>query len=276
MAHQLWTREISQLYDRTDKIHVKHHAGRLMWLNRVFMIFHQALNRFFIQKKSWWLSGLIILPSFGQAEQIAFKAHLISRLKIDRHMIESSLEPIKKHLLDLTVLEKQRSSQRDYEGALAALKERKRIEAQLEQLDRLMLLIITRQEAIQTAEIPDKIFLPLESAQLNGVRRESGELSGWNLPGSTASWKLPNIPSGGYEVFIRYRCSPLEGGVLEVKESKFSITSQIETTLKGPQQKKLGTLKITTGNGPFTLTGKTLLKGNLMNLLELWLIPANH
>lgn len=258
------------------KTPVKYHNQSALWLQSFFITYAKALNRFIPGKRSCLLCGLMIMPQLGFTQDEVSKIHLMSRLKLDRQIIELSLEPIKKHLLDLTLLEKQRGSLRDYEGALVVLKERKKIETQLEQLDRLRLLIFTRQEAIQATQIPDKISLPLDLAVLNGVKRESGELSGWNIPGANASWKLPGIPSGGYEVFIRYRCSPLEGGVLEVNESRFSITSQIETTLKGPQQKKLGTLKITSGDGPITLTGKALLKGSLMNLLELWLVPANH
>ncbi len=245
-------------------------------LPRLIMVCAQLISLWLVQKRRCMCLALLALVPWAMADETSTKTQLLSRLKLDRQIIEASLEPIKKHLLELTMLEKQRSALRDYEGAMAVLKERKKVEAQLEQMDRLMVLILTREEAIQTAEMPDKISFPLAQAQLNGVTLESGELSGWNLPGASASWKLPSLPPGGYEVFIRYRCGPLEGGVLEVKESRFLLTSQIETTLKGPQQKNLGTLKITAGSGSLTLTGKTLLKGSLMDLLELWLVPANH
>jgi hypothetical protein len=77
-------------------------------------------------------------------------------------------------------------------------------------------------------------------------------------------------------VVIRYRCGALDGGVLEVKEAKFRLTSQIDTTTKGPQEKNLGTLKITDGSSILTLTATTLVKDNLMDLLSLGLVPASR
>ena len=62
--------------------------------------------------------------------------------------------------------------------------------------------------------------------------------------------------------------------MLEVKEAKFHLSSQLDTTLKGPQEKNLGTLKITDGSSTLTLTATTLVKDNLMHLLGVWLVPA--
>ena len=50
----------------------------------------------------------------------------------------------------------------------------------------------------------------------------------------------------------------------------------MDTTLRGPEVKNLGTLKITDGNTPLRLTARTIVKSNLMNLLSIELIPANR
>lgn len=200
----------------------------------------------------------------------------MERLKFERSMIEVSLAPLKKHLLELTALEKKRAEARDYAGAIATRNERRKIEDELERLDKELLLIQTREQSLKASTLPDKIDLPLDQAQLSGVKREGGSLTHWSKPGASASWKLPDLPHGGYEVVIRYRCGALDGGVLEVKEAKFRLISQIDTTSKGPQEKNLGTLKITDGSSTLTLTATTLVKDNLMALLSLGLVPASR
>lgn len=200
----------------------------------------------------------------------------LARLKFERSMIESSLSPMKKHLLELTALEKKRAEARDYLGAISTRNERRKLEDELGRLDKELLLLQTREQSLKASTLPDRISLPLEQAQLSGVRREGGALTGWSQPGASATWKLPGLPSGGYEVILRYRCGALDGGLLEVREAKFHLTSQIDTTLKGPQEKNLGTLKLTDGSSTLTLTATTLVKDNLMDLLTLWLVPASR
>jgi len=198
----------------------------------------------------------------------------LARLRFQRSMIESSLGPLKKHLLDLSELEKKRAEARDYAGAISVRNERRQVEDELERLDKELLLLQTREQSLKASALPDRITLALDQAKLTNVRREGGELTGWSKPGASAVWKLPALPPGGYEIYIRHRCGALDGGVLEVKETKFHLSSQIDTTSKGPQEKNLGTLKITDGNGALTLTATTLVKDNLMHLLGLWLVPA--
>lgn len=197
-----------------------------------------------------------------------------ARLEFERALIEASLEPLKKQVIELDAIEKQRAAARDYDGAIAVRTERRRLEGELERLDKQLLLIQTREQSLRSAALPDRIPLPLDQAELNGVRREGGEITGWSRIGTGAAWKLPALPPGGYEVVIRYRCGALDGGVLDVREARFHLSSPIETTLKGPQEKNLGTLKITDGSGTLTLSATTLLKDNLMDLLGVWLIPA--
>ncbi len=197
-----------------------------------------------------------------------------ARLEFERALIEASLEPLKKQVIALDAIEKQKASSRDYDGAIVVRTERRRLEGELERLDKQLLLIQTREQSLRSAALPDRIALPLEQAVLNGVRREGGEITGWSRTGTGATWKLPALPPGGYEVVIRYRCGALDGGVLDVKEARFHLSSPIETTLKGPQEKNLGTLKVTDGSGTISLSASTLLKDNLMDLLGVWLIPA--
>lgn len=199
----------------------------------------------------------------------------LKRIAFQRSVVEASLEPLKKHLSRLILLEKSRAEARDYSGAIEARDLRKRLEMELERLDKELLLLQTREQSLYASMLPDRIRLPLDEASLSGVKKEGGTLTGWSKAGSSATWTLEKLPPGGYEVILRYRCSPVEGGSLLVKEARFTLQADVQTTLKGPQERNLGTLKITDGSGPLTLTARTVLKDNLMNLLSVDLVPAS-
>lgn len=225
-----------------------------------------------------WLSGLALLAPAGAvpgAEPDPRRTMDLTRLAFQRSILETSLAPLKRHLAELTALEKTRAANRDYAGAIEARDLRKSLETELERLAKELLLLQTREQSIKASLLPDRIRLPLETANLNGLRRDGGVLTGWAKSGAMAEWKLGNIPPGGYEVILRYRCSPLEGGSLVVQEARFSLLAEVETTLKGPQEKNLGTLKITDGSGPLKITARSVLKDNLMQLLAVDLVPAS-
>ena len=225
-----------------------------------------------------WLGGLALLAAptvMPGAEPDPKRTLDLARLSFQRNILEASLAPLKKHLSELILLEKSRAETRDYTGAIEARDLRKRLETELERLDKELLLLQTREQSIKASLLPDRIRLPIEAAKLSGVRRDGGALTGWAKPGATAEWKLGNLPPGGYEVVLRYRCTPLEGGALAVQEARFALMADVETTLKGPQEKNLGTLKITDGTGPLKISARTVLKDNLMQLLAVELVPAS-
>lgn len=225
-----------------------------------------------------WLGGLALLaptPAVPGAEADPKRTMDLTRLAFQRSILEASLAPLKKHLSELISLEKTRAEARDYAGAIEARDLRKRLEAELERLAKELLLLQTREQSIRASLLPDRIRLPIDEAQLTGVRRDGGSITGWTKPGAAAEWKLANLPLGGYEVILRYRCSPLEGGSLTVQEARFSLQTEVDTTLKGPQEKNIGTLKITDGSGPLKISAHTVLKDNLMQLLAIELVPAS-
>jgi hypothetical protein len=237
---------------------------------------YSALKTFSIL---WSCLGLAVIAAgtlLRAAESPPDNTLEMARIQFERSMIESSLAPMKKHLLELSALEKQRSDDHNYVGAIAARDQRRKMEDELERLDKQLLLLQTREQSLKASLLPDRITLPLEQAELSGVRLEGGTLTGWSKPGTSAKWKLPALPPGGYEIILRYRCGPLDGGELQVQESRFSLKNQIDTTLKGPEEKNIGTLKISEGAGPLTISAQTLVKNNLMDLLAVHLVPASR
>lgn len=198
------------------------------------------------------------------------------RLGYERSLIEASLAPLKQQIITLATLEKQFADAREYDAAITARDERKRLLGELARLDKDLLLLQTREQALKTALLPDRIRLPLEAAALKDLRLEGGAITGWSKIGAAATWKLPSLPAGGYEVMLRYRCGAAEGGALLIKEARFSLVTTIETTLKGPEERGAGTLKISDGSGTLTLAVQSLVTNNLMQLLAVELVPASR
>ena len=202
----------------------------------------------------------------------------LRQLIFHRELLQSCLDPLKAHLSDLARLTTQLAASRRYEDALRIQKEQHDRELDLERISREILLLESREKSLRTALLPGRIILPLEKALLNGPRydEKKKEITDWSRAGDSVEWKLPDLPSGGYEVILHYECSAVEGGRLEVAEESYHLSGLMDTTLRGPEAKNLGTLKITRGDGPLRLTASTVVKRNLMHLRGVELIPANR
>ena len=193
-------------------------------------------------------------------------------------MLRAALPLLKQHQAELAALEKRLAGNRDYAGAITARNERLAVAKDLARLEKEELLLRSREQGLRAALLPDQIVLMPEQAVLSGVEREagSGALTGWKKAGASATWKLPGLPPGGYEVVIRYSCDALEGGTVLISEQTFSLSGVLGTTLKGPDERNFGTLKITNGSATFTLAARSVIKDNLMHLYYVKLLPANR
>ena len=198
------------------------------------------------------------------------------RIQYERNWIAASLKAVKKQLIAVSALEKRLAAARDYEGAITAREQGQQWQAELLRLSQDLQLLQSREQALGSQFPQPSISLPLEAAKLSGVLLQGNMLTGWSKAGVSATWKLPKTVPGGYEVVLRYRCGPLEGGSITVKESHFSLTAPVETTLRGPERRNLGTLKLSEGATSFTLTAASVVKDNLMQLLEVELVPARN
>ena len=221
------------------------------------------------------LLGAPACPAVAQDTRAPTATIELERLKFQERLLEAGLQPLQQHLAALQELERQRATAGDYAGAIEARNQRKKLTTELERLDKELLLTQTREQSLKARLLPDRIPLPLDAAELEGgVRRASGALTGWSGPEAAVTWKLPDLPPGGYEVLLKYRCGALEGGTLEVHEARFHLNAEVLTTLRGPQEKNLGTLKITDGSGSLVIRARSVLKDNLMHLLAVHLVPA--
>ena len=215
--------------------------------------------------------GACLLLGAGLAATACAQEVAALRLNFERSWIAATLGPVKRQMSELTALEKRLAAASDYDGAIRAREERLKLQHEIERLDKELLLLQSRELSMKAAQLGEKITLSIED-----VKREGGAITGWTRPGASAEWKLPALPPGGYEVMLRYRCGPLEGGSLTAKEARFTLTGTIETTLKGPEERNLGTLKLSEGSTTFTLSAATIFKDNLMQLLGVELVPASR
>lgn len=199
------------------------------------------------------------------------------RLQFERNWITTSLAPLKKQLTAAATLEKQLATAHDYDGAIRARDQQRRWQAEIERLDKQLLLIQAREQSLKAAALPDRITLAIDAAALDGVTREGTVLTSWEKAGASATWTLPALPPGGYEVVLRYRCAPTEGGEFVVKEKRFTLSGTTrETGLGGPVEHNLGTLKLSEAATSLTLTAAKVPLKNLMQLHGIELIPASH
>ncbi len=201
----------------------------------------------------------------------------VLRARVELGLAQNTLPALKEYIGELGTLEKQAVAARDYETAAAVRTERLRVTAEAASQEKLALLLQSRQQGPDSKSSSEKIVLKTTDAQLDGVTLDAatGVLTGWARPGASATWRLPDLTAGGYEVVLTYSSGALEGGSVLVQEAFYTLTSNISTTLKGFEAQNIGTLKIRDGSGTFKITAKTVLKDNLMQLQAVELLPAS-
>ncbi len=221
------------------------------------------------------MSGLMIaLTAAGAVPKSILKE---GQARLEADLIKATVPVLRQQVAALTALEKKAVTVRDYDSAIAARTERLKLEAVVTAQEKLSLLLAARQGK-EAVEAPERIVFKPAEAKLDRVRLDAaaGVLTDWEGPGSSATWKLSGLPPGGYEVVLRYSSGALEGGSVMVQESFFSLTSDLQTTLKGFTDTNIGTLKIRDGDGSLKVSARTVLKDNLMQLQSVELIPANR
>lgn len=219
----------------------------------------------------------LALLAHSAAAQIAQDQRVeLSELEFIRQVISQSMPVIKQQALDLLSLEQKAAAARQYDTAIQAREKRQALELELLRLDKQLQGLQTREQALKAMQLPDRIELPLAAATLQGPKLQGGEITSWSRPGASATWTLPSLPAGGYEVVAKLRCGPLEGGILELRETKYFLKATLSVSSQGAQEQLLGTLKLSPDAKTLTLVASSILKDNLFNLSGLWLVPTNR
>ena len=235
------------------------------------------------------LAGVAIIPAFpqtppkparrGPPSNGATRSELgLLRAGFDLALLRASLPAMRMYAADLRAQEARLAAVRDYEAAIPVRDERQAVEREISRLEKEDLLLTTREQALRSALLPERIVLALDKAILSDVTYDPARkiITGWKRSGSGATWSFPALPPGGYEVVLRYSCDALEGGTILVRETIYTLSASMGTTLKGPVEKNIGTLKVSNGSGTLSILATNVLRDNLMNLHAVVLIPASH
>ena len=193
-----------------------------------------------------------------------------------KSLIGTILPEKREHLERVRELEKKLISSRDYATAIRARDERLALEHEITALEQ-ELPMLTARVAGEGKMLPERIPLKLADATLMGLKMDKeGALTGWNETQSAATWKLPGLPSGGYEIIMKYSCGKNDGGTVVIKESFYLLRGEVSPTSDKPVEKNLGTLRIRDGQGSLTIAASATPKGDLMRLWSLELAPVNR
>ena len=105
----------------------------------------------------------------------------------------------------------------------------------------------------------------------------TGSIGGWTAGKSMARWKLPDLPPGGYEVYVMYLVQ--KSGSAEAraifKEAFYTLSGPLPVTAsRKPQEINFGTLRIKDGQAFLTLEAGPGSPD--LHVYSVALVPANR
>lgn len=190
-----------------------------------------------------------------------------------RSLLKEILPEMKAHCDRLRELEKKQAAAQDFAGAVKARDERTKVEKQISSLEQEAAILASRPAIENAARLAARIELKLSDASLEGTQldKSDGAITGWGAANSQATWKLPGIPPGGYEVFVR--CTGQTGDV-SVKESFYSLTGPCKSADDKAIEHNLGTLRVRDGAGNLTLGAAQPEKSTAWRVYSVVLVPS--
>ncbi len=224
--------------------------------------------------------ALIVLVGAGASALGAGAANEVSTMRSEfvTALARSTVAALRTQAQELQALEKRAVAARDYDTAIAAREERRKMDASAAEQEKTVLLAAAAAKAASDVSSQQPIVLKPADAKLKNVTfdPEKSVLKDWKGSGASATWQLPNLSPGGYEVVLRYVSGALEGGTIVVQESFYNLSADLQTTGKGHTEQNIGTLRVRNGSGTLTLTARSILLNDLMQLESIELIPANR
>lgn len=202
-----------------------------------------------------------------------------ARAQFDLALSKVLLPEFENYARQLQRLELQLAQRSDWAGAIKARDERllvqNRIDAAMARLGEPVYVL----PPDQGGEPPRDIFLQPRGAVLAGgltVSLDRQALEGWSGE-SSASWTLPAIQPGGYELIVHYS-SPDGPATLQFAEEFFTLTGTLEATGGDGQSRwlNLGTLRIRNPAGGLKLRPVETVPPPSMRIKEVVLVPANR
>lgn len=195
------------------------------------------------------------------------------KLQLRQDLVGAILPEKRTQRDELIALEKKLAFAQDFAGAIRARDERFKLEKEIAALEKELPALKAQALSLLAKSLPEKIEFKLSDAVLNGLTLDAQgtSLSGFSKPGATATWKLPDLPPGGYEVLLRYTA---DDGEVILQESFYSLTATCRPPLKQAEEKSLGTLRVRDGSSSLTLKAKAPEKSSSLRVYGLVLMPA--
>jgi hypothetical protein len=166
---------------------------------------------------------------------------------------------------------------RDYAAAVKVRDKRLALEQELTAFEQELPGLAIRATG-QTALLPERIVFHPKDATLSGADLEKdGTLTGWgSRQGCSATWKLPGVPAGGYEVILRYISDGGGSAAFEVRESFYVLRGKVTAPAEKQAEKNLGTLRISDGAGTLTLAADGVSPPTQLRVVALELAPVTR
>jgi hypothetical protein len=176
----------------------------------------------------------------------------------------------------LLELEKKLAAAHDFAGAIQARDERVTLEQEITAYEEEMPRLAARASGADQL-LPERIVFKPADAKLSGLTLEKdGSLSQWNAAQASATWTLPKLPAGGYEVFLKYSSGKDDPTAFIVRENFYFLRGKTTPTNQKPSEQSLGTLRIRDGEGTLTLAPESVPQNSALRLVSLELAPVNR
>lgn len=197
------------------------------------------------------------------------------RAQFRESLLKAILPEQKDYQSQLAELEKKLVAAHDYAGAIQARDERLALEQEITAFEQEMPRLTARAAGSEQL-LPERIVFKPAEASLSGLTLgKDGSIQAWESTSASATWKLPKLPAGGYEVFLKYVSGKEDVG-FKVKESFYFLRGKMAPSNGRALEKPLGTLRIHDGEGTLTLSAESLPKSGPVRLVALELAPVNR
>lgn len=178
------------------------------------------------------------------------------RAQFERSASAALLPELEVYAQSLARLEQQLAQRGDWRGAIQTRDERLEVENRILSARARIAEPVVIDAPTNRPATPSVVTLnPAEATLAGGVELASSPpaLVNWSAD-STATWSLPGLDGGGYEVVFEY-ASTNDAGEFTIGEEFFTLTGELAATGDPETYRRinLGTLKIRTGDGSLTL-----------------------
>jgi hypothetical protein len=207
-------------------------------------------------------------PPEGDLRQLRaqFRESLLTALLPEQHAYHDQLLELEKKLV----------TAHDYAGAIQSRDERIALEQEITAYEQELPRLAARASGADQL-LPERIVFKPSDARLSGLTLEKdGTLAQWSGSQASATWSLPKLPAGGYEVFLKYSSGKEDITGFIVKENFYFLRGKTTPSNEKPAEKSLGTLRIRDGEGTLTLAAESAPKNCALRLLALELAPVNR